>query len=80
MVDTFYSKNGHPSVIIYCFIGNFQNRDPPGARINRGTILKKSLHTSIMVDTSQGKYGHPSFIIYCFIGIFQNCDPPLRPD
>ena len=29
MVDTFYRKNGHPSFIIYCFIGIFQNRDPP---------------------------------------------------
>ena len=83
MVDTFYRKNGHPSFISYCFIGIFQNRDTPpptpGARTNRGTMLKRSWHTPIMVDTSHRKYEHPSFIIYCFIEIFQNSDPPLEP-
>ena len=81
MVDTLYRKNGHPSFIIYCFIGIFQNiAPPPGARTNRGTMLKDSWHAPIMVDTSHRKYEHPSFIIYCFIEIFQNRDPPpLEP-
>ena len=65
MVATLYRINGHPSFIIYCFIGIFQNRDPPpGAQTNRGTMLKDSWHASIMVDTSHRKYGHPSFITY----------------